>query len=138
MSEGKNENENDNDQYKKFIPHTEIDHEKIVVEVSPNLDYPYKSRVPNGYDPMGEIQLRGKAFRGLAGGRIPWWVLISGWIIFGGFALLILSSAISTGTFTVILGLIPALLIVSIPILILWRGTSAKLSLKKHRAKRRY
>ncbi|MFM7449341.1 MAG: hypothetical protein ACKO24_12185, partial [Leptolyngbyaceae cyanobacterium] len=68
-------------------------------------------------------------FRGLAGGRIPWWVLISGWIIFGGLALLILIPVITSAAFE----LLPALVIASIPLVILWRGTVAKLSTEKHK-----
>ena len=76
---------------------------------------------------MGEIYLRGRAFRGLAGGRIRWWVLISGWIFFGGLALLILISAIASASFSAW----PALIIVAIPLIIMWRGTTANLSIEK-------
>jgi hypothetical protein len=82
---------------------------------------------------MSEIYLRGRAFRGLAGGRIPWWVIISGWIFFGSLALLILISAITSAGF----GALPILIVVAIPLIIVWRGTVAKLSIEKLKNKRR-
>jgi hypothetical protein len=122
-----------NDDYKQFLPDDELDSEQIVVEVPADPKPPYQERIPSGYDPMGEIYLRGRAFRSLAGGRIPWWVLISGWIIFGGLALLILIPAITSAAFE----FLPALVILSIPLIILWRGTVAKLSIEKHKNNRR-
>ncbi|MBD0340362.1 MAG: hypothetical protein ICV61_05535, partial [Microcoleus sp. Co-bin12] len=103
----------DNDDSKKFFPDDEIARDHIIVEVPINPKSPYEERVPSGYDPMSEIYLRGRAFRGLAGGRIPWWVLISGWIFFGSLALLILISAITSAGF----GSLPVLVFVTIPII---------------------
>jgi hypothetical protein len=122
-----------NNEHKQFFPDDKLDSERIVVEVPADPKPPYQEKIPSGYDPMGEIYLRGRAFRGLAGGRIPWWVLISGWIIFGGLALLILIPAITSAAFE----LLPALVIVSIPLMILWRGTVAKLSAEKSKSRRR-
>jgi len=122
-----------NDDYNQFLPDDGLDSEKIVVEVPADPKPPYQERIPSGYDPMGEIYLRGRASRNLAGGRSPWWVLISGWIIFGGLALLILIPAITSAAFE----LLPVLLMVSIPLIILWRGTTAKLSIEKQKSRRR-
>ena len=122
---------NKNDEHKQFLPDDKLDSERIVVEVPADPKPPYQEKIPSGYDPMGEIYLRGRAFGGLAGGRIPWWVLISGWIIFGGSALLILIIAITSAAFE----LLPVLVIVSIPLIILWRGTVAKLSTEKHKSR---
>ena len=123
----------ENDDSKQFFPDDEIGRDRIIVEVPINPKSPYEERVPSGYAPMSEIYLRGRAFRGLAGGRIPWWVLISGWIFFGSLALLILISAITSAGF----GALPVLVFVTIPIIILWRGTIAKLSVDKLKNKRR-
>jgi hypothetical protein len=60
-----------NNDYKQFLPDDELDRKRIVVEVPATPKSPYQDRIPSGYDPMGEIHLRGRAFRGLAGGRIP-------------------------------------------------------------------
>ncbi len=124
-----------NDEYKEFLPNDELDSERIVAEysVDPKSPYQDQEKIPSGYDPMGEIYLRGRAFRGLAGGRIRWWVLISGWIIFGGLALVILIPVITSAAFE----LLPALVIVSIPLIILGRGTVAKLSTQKPKKRRR-
>ena len=123
----------ENDDSKQFFPDDEIGRDRIIVEVPINPKSPYEERVPSGYAPMSEIYLRGRAFRGLAGGRIPWWVLISGWIFFGSLALLILISAITSAGF----GALPVLVFVTIPLIILWRGTIAKLSVDKLKNKRR-
>ena len=123
---------NEHDESKQFFPDDKLDSDRIVVEVPAEQKSPYQERLPSGYDPMGEIYLRGTAFRGLAGGRIPWWVLISGWIFFGGSALLIVISAIASASFAAL----PVLIIVTIPLIILWRGTTAKLSIKKHKNRR--
>jgi hypothetical protein len=125
---------NNNDEHKRFLPDNELDNEWIVVEIPAEPEPPYQDRIPSGYDPMGEIYLRGRAFRGLAGGRIHWWVFISGWIIFGGLALLILISVIASAAF----GLLPMLVFISIPLIILWRGTVAKISIENHKNRRRY
>jgi hypothetical protein len=123
----------ENDESKQFLPDDKLDTDRIVVEVPAEQKSPYQERIPSGYEPMGEIYLRGRAFRGLAGGRIPWWVLISGWILFGGLALLTLITAIASASF----GALPVLIILAIPIIILWRGTTAKLSIEKHKSRRR-
>ena len=121
------------DDAQQFLPDDAIDPDRIVVDVPVDPQSPYQEKIPSGYDPMGSIYLRGRAYRGLAGGRIPWWVLISGWIIFGGLALLMLIFSISSGVF----GLLTTLVILVIPLIILWRGTSAKMSIQKRRNKRR-
>ncbi|MEM8777514.1 MAG: hypothetical protein AAGF26_01315 [Cyanobacteria bacterium P01_G01_bin.49] len=109
----------------------QLKEDELFVEIPSEPKSPFDEKIPSGYDPMGEIYLRGRAFRGLAGGRIPWWILISGWIIFGGFALLIVMAAVTSNNF---LGLI-MLFIPAIILIILWRGTQAKLYRKKYRRK---
>lgn len=105
------------------------DEDKIFVEIPAEqrpVDY---ERLPSGFDPMGEIYLRGRAYRGISGGKTPWWVLISAWIIFGGIFCLCLSAAfLSPG-----LGIIFPLFLSGIFVLIVLRGTLAKLSHRKHR-----
>jgi hypothetical protein len=123
----------ENDESKQFLPDDKLDTDRIVVEVPAEQKSPYQERIPSGYEPMGEIYLRGRAFRGLAGGRIRWWVLISGWILFGGLAMLTLITAIASASF----GALPVLIILAIPIIILWRGTTTKLSTEKHKGRRR-
>jgi hypothetical protein len=123
---------NDND-YNQFLPGDNLNSEKIFFEVPADLKFPYQERIPSGYDPMGEIYLRGRASRSLASGRIPWWVLISGWLFFGGLALFTLIPAITLGEFS----FLPALAIIAIFFVILGRGTAAKLSIKKRKNNKR-
>jgi len=123
-----------NNEYRQFLPDDESDHKPIIMEVPADSKPPYQpERIPSGYDPMSEIYLRGRAFRGLAEGRIPWWVIISGWIIFGGFALVVLSAAVTSASFVAL----PFLAIAAIPLLVLWRGTVAKRSIEKRKRRRR-
>ena len=101
--------------------------DQIRVEIPAERESTYPQRIPSGYDPMGEIYLRGRAMRNLSSGRMPWWVLISGWVLFGGLFFLVLGIAISS----ISLALIPPLIISGVPVLIVLRGTLAKLSTKK-------
>ncbi|MBW4544763.1 MAG: hypothetical protein KME25_10030 [Symplocastrum torsivum CPER-KK1] len=119
----------ENDEPKQFFRHEKLDEDRLFVEVPAEQKLPYQERIPSGYDPMGEIYLRGRAYRSLSGGTIPWWVLITGWLVFGSPALLVLITAIASASFT----MLPALAITAIPLLILWRGTLAKLSSTKPR-----
>ncbi len=123
----------ENDKYKQFLPHDKLAASKRIFAEGPaKTPPPHQEKIPSGFDPMGEIYLRGRAFRGLAGGGPPWWVLITGWLLFGSAALMILTLAITTLAFE----LLPILIIVLIFILILWRGTVAKLSTKKRKGRR--
>ncbi|EAZ89503.1 hypothetical protein [Crocosphaera chwakensis] len=110
----------------------QIDDDKFSIDIPSQSESPYQDRIPSGYDPMGEIYLRGRAFRGLASGGIPWWILVSGWIIFGGFTLLIIVAVIIAQDF---IGLI-LLFVPGTILLILWRGTKAKL--RRRKSKRRF
>lgn len=117
-----------NNEHQRFLPKDNSD-DPIIIEVPADPKPPYQERIPSGYDPMGEIYLRGRAYRGLARGRIPWWVLISGWIMFGSMFLMFLISMVIAAAW----GLIPILIFISLPIMILWRGTASKLAARKYK-----
>ncbi len=72
---------------------------------------------------MGEVELRGRVSQGMVSGRMPWWVLITGWVLAGGFAFLMLHLVIRSFSLLLLLPLAIAVLF----LLILWRGTQAKL-----------
>ncbi|WP_414577761.1 hypothetical protein [Anabaena sp. CCY 9402-a] len=105
--------------------------DKIRIEVPAQREPVYHERIPSAYDPMGEIYVRGRAMRTMSSGTMPWWVLIAGWILFGGLFLLVVSISISS----ISLAIIPSLIIAVIPISIVFRGTLAKLSAKKRKRK---
>jgi hypothetical protein len=117
-------NQGDNDNSRQFFGDEKLDEDQLFVEVPAEQKSPYQERIESGYDPMGQIYLRGRTYRSLAGGRIRWWVLISGWIVFGGIALLLLTVTIVSGSLAFLLPLVLA----TIPIWIVLRGTLAKLS----------
>jgi hypothetical protein len=122
-----------NDNYDPYLPPRKSDKDRFIVEVPLEAKMPKPDRLPSGFDPIQSIGLEGRAFRGLAGGRIPWWVLITGWIIFGGFAFLTLSLVLQSGVLPNFL----ILLVNAIPIVILWRGTAAKFTVDRHKNKRK-
>jgi hypothetical protein len=119
----------ENNEPNQFFRDEKLDEDRLFVEVPAEQKPPSQERIPSGYDPMGEIYLRGRAYRSLSGGTIPWWVLISGWIIFGSPALFVLIAAIASPSLSLLL----LLAFATIPLLILWRGTLSKLSSTKPR-----
>jgi hypothetical protein len=96
---------------------------KLSIEIPPDRPLPY-DRIPSSFEPMGEIQLRGRIFQRFTSGQIPWWVLITGWVIFGFSAAVIAHFAFTTSFWA---GVIP-LAIAIIFLIIFWRATAAKLA----------
>ncbi|MFB2938484.1 hypothetical protein ACE1B6_24820 [Aerosakkonemataceae cyanobacterium BLCC-F154] len=115
------------DQFDEFLP--ESKQENLYIEIPAEQRPLEHNRIPSGYEPMGEIELRGRVFRGLASGQVHWWVLITGWIILGSYTLLVCYLAVTSFFWA---GLI-FLAIAVIPLLVLWKGTTAKLSRRKRR-----
>ena len=105
-----------------------VNKDDLVVELPSHSPSPYPEKIPSGYDPMGEIYLRGRAMRSLASGRIPWWIIMSGWVLVGVPTLCLLSLVLQGH-----LEILPVLLIFGIFISILWRGTVAKRAAKNRR-----
>jgi hypothetical protein len=103
---------------------SKVDKDKLSIEVPADPTPLNSEMIPSGLDPMGRIEMRGQAYRGLAGGQTPWWILLSGWFVFGFFAAVAAHAAIKNAS----LALWILLVIASIPLLILARGTIAKLS----------
>jgi hypothetical protein len=94
-------------------------------EVRPPSDSsPYPDPIPSGYDPMGDIYLRGRAARNLAGGNIRWWVIISSWLLFGTLTSLLLLVAIAGESPHILFAFGIILIVYGIPLL---RGTLVKL-----------
>ncbi|HIK46031.1 MAG TPA: hypothetical protein IGR64_14285 [Leptolyngbyaceae cyanobacterium M65_K2018_010] len=81
------------------------------------------NRVPSGNDPMGRIEQRGMVYRRLARGQAPWWLLIAGWVVFGGLALGLLKMALAGSILSWVLFALSLL-----PLLIMLQGTLAKAS----------
>jgi hypothetical protein len=123
---------NEKDEFNQFFPDESLDKDNLSVEIPAEQKPLYPERIPSGYEPMGEIQLRGRVFRGLAEGRIPWWVLITGWVLFGGFALLMVYAVATSSSLMTWL----TLAIAAIPVFILWKGTRVKLASNRRRRNR--
>jgi hypothetical protein len=108
-----------------------VDRDKLIVNLPARRPSPYDNpassssdRVPSGFDPMGEIQLRGRILRTLSEGNVRWWIMIAGWVIFGGGFLLMLLIVIESQLYP----LIVPLAIAAIPLVALWKGTARKLA----------
>ena len=119
------------DKFKKFLPDRKSD--KISYDVPIRQQPIAPDRIPSGYDPIGQIQLEGRAFSALAGGKIHWWILISGWIFIGIPLLVIICVVASPLSWRSI----PLILIASIPLITLCRGTKAKFSNLRRRKNER-
>lgn len=118
-----NDNEN-----KDFFRDYDKPQDKLSVDIPVSPEPTHIEKIPSAYDPMGEIYARGRAMRSMSSGGMPWWVMISGWVLFGGLFLLLLSVVIFSSP-----AALPALLLATIPLLIVIRGTNAKLSSRKRR-----
>ena len=100
-------------------------------EIPPPLP-PTISKTPTGFDPMERIDLEGQAYRGLSGGGAPWWVIITGWCVFGLPLVGMVVLALVTGDFA----LFAAAPFAMIAFVILARGTKAKLADQREKAAR--
>lgn len=114
---------NNKDEFNKYLPDENVEPDKLSIEI-PAEQRLMPEKTPSGFDPMGEIQLRGHAYRGLSGGDTAWWILISGWFVFGCIFAVLLHAAINSTSLTVWIFLI----VMAIPLIILGRGTIAKMS----------
>ena len=118
---------------KNFFPDDNPSKGKLFIDVPSNSPSPYIEGVPNAFDPMQEIQSRGIAYRGLSGGNVPGITLIAGWIIFGMLPLVLLIAMIGLVEYA----LLPAFLFSTLLIVILVRGTKAKLGRLRTPTRRR-
>jgi len=113
----------------QYFTHERLDANKIIVEIPAEQRSVYQERLPSGFDPMGEIYLRGQAYRRLSGGKAKWWVLISGWIIFGGIFVILLLATFSSPAPATILPLIFS----CFPVFLVLKGTLKKIAEEKRR-----
>jgi hypothetical protein len=105
--------------------------DKIYVEVPSEQRPPYIERINNPNDPMGEVYLRGRMMRNMSSGGMPWWVLFSGFFLFGGLTALTLSAAIASHSFEALIIVVFA----AIPLFIVCKGIDNKLSMRRNRRK---
>lgn len=110
------------EQFNQYFP--EPDLEERSIEIPTNQFPSTYDQVPSSDDPMGRIELRGRAYQNLASGRNPWWLLISGWVVFGGVTLMLAKIAFNAGAVTPWIFLVISL----IPLFIMLRGTLVKIS----------
>ncbi len=95
--------------------------EEYSIDIPPDPVPLQPGQVPSGNDPLGRIEQRGIAYGNLSRGRAPWWVLIAGWVVFGGLALGLLKMALAGSIVSWVL-----LAISLLPLVIVLQGTLAK------------
>lgn len=115
-------------EYQQFFTDAEATNRQRFTEVPPPPPLVIE-RVPSGLAPMSRIELEGRAYRGLASGSIPWWVLITGVAVFFVPSLVMVVVA---GEPLLLLAFVPAIL----PMVIIGRGIRAKLVAKREREER--
>lgn len=111
-------------------------------------ELPQGDRIPDGYTPMGIAHLEGRAYGSFSRVNTPWWVIISGWVIFGFVTFTILGVVLQNiealvpqkidinnllitlmGYASFLIGIV----IYGAILFSLWRGTKAKLARKRSR-----
>jgi len=115
-------------EYQQFFTDAEAANRQRFTEVPPPPP-PVIERAPSGLAPMSRIELEGRAYRGLASGGIPWWVLIAGVVVFFVPSLVMVVVA---GDPLLLLAFVPAVL----PMVIIGRGIRAKLAARRAREDR--
>lgn len=120
---------NEPNDFQQFLTDPDAPPRKQFTEVPPPLP-PTIDPMPTGLAPMSRIELEGRSYRGFASGEVPWWVLISGAVVF---IVPGLCMAIVAGGIWSILIVLP---ILSLPIAIVWRGIHAKLVAQKEKQQR--
>lgn len=48
------------DEFNGFLPKQKLDQDKLSVEIPADQSPSYPDRIPSGYEPMGEVELRGR------------------------------------------------------------------------------
>lgn len=118
-------------EFQKFLVDPNAAEPKQFTEAPPPPPPIIVGKTPSGYTPMSQIELEGQAYGGMTSGRVPWWVLITGAVMF---VVPILGMAIASGDFIVLL---IVLLLLALPMMIVWRGVCAKLAAQKEKEQRR-
>jgi hypothetical protein len=112
------------------------DRAKLHTSTLANQDYVNVPKRSLGLTPMDQVATEGAASQGMVSGRMPWWVLITGWMGVGFYGAIVLSIVFSGSLPQSLLfnpGFWILLLILMIYIAIMWRGTSRKLANRKLR-----
>lgn len=117
------------DEFRKYLVPTEPDKPVRVSEVPSQIPEAVE-KAPSGLAPMSRVELEGRAYRGMAGGNIPWWVLISGVVFLVLPAVGLLLAAIVDTDWSMLLLAVPFL---AVFLAIVGRGISAKLRVQEKR-----
>ncbi len=112
------------------------DRAKLHTSTLANQEYVNVPKRSAGLTPMDQVATQGSASQGMVSGRMPWWVLITGWFGVGLYVVIAVSIVFSGPLPQSVLfnpGFWILLLILIMYIAIMWRGTSKKISGRKLR-----
>jgi hypothetical protein len=111
-----------------------IDRDKLHTSTLATQEYVNVPKHSSGMTPMDQVSIDGAAGRGMVSGRMPWWVMITGWFGVGLYAAIVVAVAFEHSSLQSLLlnpGFwIPSFILVMF-IMILWRGTARKLASRK-------
>lgn len=124
----------DQNDYQSYLQDSSAQPPKLFTEEPPPLP-PIIAKAPTGFAPMERIALEGKAYRGLASGSQPWWVIITGWVMFGLPCLAVVIGLGAAGGLGV--EVVGAIAICGFFFSIMYRGTRAKLKQQQIKQQRR-
>ena len=124
----------DSDEFQAYLQDSSPQPKRLFTEEPSSLPPPPIQKAPTGLAPMGRIELEGRAYRGLASGNQPWWVLIAGWTLAGLCCLVVLLSVGAVGGQFEMLGVIA---FCSVLVWIMYRGTCAKLERQEEQRQQR-
>lgn len=112
---------------------SKIERAKLYRETPIQLEKSFKyidvPKQASGFTPMEEIKLEGLVAQNLASGKLPWWVMIVCWFIFGFSVFIMLSIMFSRVASADVSALVSfgAFLLFAVPFLMIcWRGIRAK------------
>ncbi|MBW4541812.1 MAG: hypothetical protein KME43_22095 [Myxacorys chilensis ATA2-1-KO14] len=131
-------------------PFFQVQPQKYTVDIPASQSYPVVETLPSGLAPMQRIALEGRAYRSIGRGRMPWWIIISSWLVFAipavSWASILLSEALPPILTSIsqpnaidwsklLSAMLVLLLHLAFPTLILYvvsKGTIAKLRTTRH------
>lgn len=67
----------------RFDQYNTRSQQKLTVEIPSQPIYHHPRSRPSVFTPMGSIELEGEAWSQLSHGRMPWWIAIACWLMYG-------------------------------------------------------
>lgn len=115
---------------------SDIDYDRLNTEQPLDPQSYQDMQLPNPLDPMGRINSEGRAFRNLASGRMPTWILFCAWMTIGLFSFIFLGLGLqslfeaikkpSSDWLPLVLQMLPLMIFPTLILMVLVRATWGK------------